>query len=313
MIFLAVSMVLFISAWGLIGGKQQKVQFTEGMKELQSKIQSVISDVNNGYFKNANDLQCNVDTAGGNTIQFGATSTPPTSPFGSDIPYRAGRPYVVEDSSTNKDNAAYYANCTFFGEAIQFGDDVSSDHMIIHTLLANATFNDAIISGGTGQRLRVDTLRPEYLRNNLVLPTAIPSFMEDYRNPWGIKYVPSSLANDAKVNTIVFIGGFGLASVDLTADVGDTLSNKEGGALVVTPVAMPFNRTLAQSAHAVELILDDPQWYVTAVPNPPALLPFNKTTACFTDGSRKASIVFAKSDNGQLTTELQYNPDPTKC
>jgi len=284
-------MVLFASAWGLIGGRQQKVQFSEGMREIQAKIQSVIGDVNNGFFKNENNLGCNL---------VSQPSLPPNIAM--------TRPQVAASAAIDKNNVNqfYPANCIFFGKAIQFGNGSSLDRTIVHTILANAVITV------NSQPTRVDTLRTDYLKNNLVLPTAISAFNDDYPNPWGIEYKPGKLA-ESQYNTIVFIGGFGLTDASpspLTSSSDDQTVN-EGGASTVTPVAMPANLTAGGTAASVAGEIDRPLNYLNSTQT--AIKPFDKTTVCFTDGGRVAAIVFAKNSAGQLTTELQYNPGTSLC
>jgi len=302
MIFLAVSLLLFVSAWGLVGGRQQRVQFSEGMQEIQTKIQTIIGEVNNGYFQNADDLQCLTEPSG-TVIRNGGASI---SPRGIDIPHPQNRPYVDKNASgINKSTGSYQAYCIFFGKAIQFGDGTTDDQFTIHTLLANSLFTESLVNGG--QTLRADTLRPDYLDRQLVLPTAMPDFRSTYASPWGIKYKYGSVANKSQYNTIVFIGGFGLSTIDPVKQCDETKATCEGGAQIVTPVVLDASSTRNASAHAVELLLDDPHSYITTAATPD-IKPFRDVMMCFTDETRTAAILFAQNSAGQLTTELQFNP-----
>ena len=63
MIFLAVTAMLFIAAMTTIGGKQATVQFTQGIRDTQSKIQDVINNVSTGYFPTDSNFKCIVGDA----------------------------------------------------------------------------------------------------------------------------------------------------------------------------------------------------------------------------------------------------------
>lgn len=50
LIFLAISLFVLIAALGLIGSQQSRTQFTQGMRDAEGKIQSLINDVSSGFF-----------------------------------------------------------------------------------------------------------------------------------------------------------------------------------------------------------------------------------------------------------------------
>lgn len=62
MIFLAVTGVLFVSAMLTVSGKQANVQFTQGVRDAQSKIQDIINQVATGYYPNNGSFTCSVPT-----------------------------------------------------------------------------------------------------------------------------------------------------------------------------------------------------------------------------------------------------------
>ncbi len=91
MIFLAVSGGLLTSVMTIISGQQQKTQFTTGVREFESKIQDIISDVETGYFPSGNDVKCADPTPSGDLV-----ITP-----------------VATEQGKNQD-------CVFLGKAVQF-------------------------------------------------------------------------------------------------------------------------------------------------------------------------------------------------
>lgn len=60
MIFLAVSGFLFASAMLLVGGQQKNTEFTTTVRDFDSKLQSVINNVSNGYYNNTGSTSCTV-------------------------------------------------------------------------------------------------------------------------------------------------------------------------------------------------------------------------------------------------------------
>lgn len=58
MIFLAVSSSLFIVAMVLVNGQQSKTQFSTMVREFDSKLLGVISNVSTGYYNNAGKFRC---------------------------------------------------------------------------------------------------------------------------------------------------------------------------------------------------------------------------------------------------------------
>lgn len=62
MIFLAVSGALFVSAMLLVNGQQQKAQFSQGVRDIDSRMQDIINNVDTGYYTDAgfsNNFYCN--------------------------------------------------------------------------------------------------------------------------------------------------------------------------------------------------------------------------------------------------------------
>ena len=90
LIVLAVSGMLFVSAAILISGKQNQTAFDQSIRQVQSQVQQLISDVATGYYPNSENFRCTI--SGGNpTLSAGAA--------------RQG---------TN-------SGCIFVGKAVQFG------------------------------------------------------------------------------------------------------------------------------------------------------------------------------------------------
>ncbi len=73
MIFIAVSAFIFLAAITAIGGRQQQVQFSQSVREFESRIADVINDVTTGFYPTNGSISCNVTAA---DITISASATP---------------------------------------------------------------------------------------------------------------------------------------------------------------------------------------------------------------------------------------------
>lgn len=74
MIFLAISAFLLIFTIPAISGQQSRTYFTQGVRDLDSKLQDVINDVSTGYFDNSSRLACNINGAGTPVLSAGPSN-----------------------------------------------------------------------------------------------------------------------------------------------------------------------------------------------------------------------------------------------
>lgn len=58
LIFLAVSAGILIAALTLVNGSQSKTSFTEGMRDIDQRLTTVINNVANGYYPRISDISC---------------------------------------------------------------------------------------------------------------------------------------------------------------------------------------------------------------------------------------------------------------
>jgi hypothetical protein len=76
MIFLAISGLLFATAVVAVGGNQQRVQYSQAVRDFETQIKDVMNDVSNGFYPKYNQGEC--ERSATNTVQFtpAATSSP---------------------------------------------------------------------------------------------------------------------------------------------------------------------------------------------------------------------------------------------
>jgi hypothetical protein len=61
MLFITISSSMFVLAMISFSGRQQQVQFTQAVRELDAEILDTVNDVTTGYFPNDGSLQCSID------------------------------------------------------------------------------------------------------------------------------------------------------------------------------------------------------------------------------------------------------------
>lgn len=157
MIVLAVSGMLLITAILALRGQSGRTQFALSMRDIQSKFESIINDVNGGVFPSTEKYNC-------------VSNNPPTT-----------RPVL----QPNPQNRGTSTDCTYLGKAIE--PVINQDKMFVYTVLGNRLM---IIPFSTGP-IPVDSLdnakaTPAFNQTNGV------SLTETYEFPDGATQILSS-------------------------------------------------------------------------------------------------------------------------
>ncbi len=137
MVFLAITAVLFLAAITAIGGHQAQVQFSQGTRDTQSKIEEVINQVASDSYPNTQDFSCTVASPS-------SPLSPPLINPGGDV-----------QGTSNK--------CIFLGKVLQFTTSGGAAGAVDYRLLSVAGRR----TNSTGQE--VTSLQE-------ALPTPIDSF-----------------------------------------------------------------------------------------------------------------------------------------
>ena len=122
MIFLVVTSALFVIAVVYISGQQRKTEFSQAIRNIQSKINDTINNVSTGYYYNSGSFNCTSNGSG------------PTLGPGS------------QGQGEHKD-------CIFLGRAMQFAANGASSNFNIYNLVGQRT-----ISGGQQAQNLADAL-----------------------------------------------------------------------------------------------------------------------------------------------------------
>jgi hypothetical protein len=152
MIFLAVSSALFLSAYFLMQGQQTKTEFTQGMRDIESKLRDYINDVSVGYYPQVGEYTCEADVTG---ISFSPVAVPAGDTTGTNL------------------------SCIFLGKAIHVQPEDGNDKMYIYSVVGRRKHTVA------GANRDVATITE-------ATPTAVIDAAqgfdktEGYTFPWGI-------------------------------------------------------------------------------------------------------------------------------
>ncbi len=64
LIFLAVSAAMFVSAMLLVNGQQNKTQFVNAVRDLETRLTDTANDIATGYYQNSANFACEIDGLG---------------------------------------------------------------------------------------------------------------------------------------------------------------------------------------------------------------------------------------------------------
>lgn len=160
LIVLAVTGSLLTMAMFLIGGRQNKAQFEQGVRSFQMELQQVINDVGNGFYSSNEDINCDRNPSGGVRIIAGTNKR-----------------------GTNEE-------CLFLGKAIQFAVSPAADpeKYSIYTIAG-------LRNGVSGNTLNLTQAAPSVIaRSNL---NTFPDKFDSKMMPFGMRVVSVSYNNNA--------------------------------------------------------------------------------------------------------------------
>lgn len=297
MIVIAVSASMFITVAIAFGGRQQQIQFTQAVRDLDARIVDTINDVSTGYYGNSGTIKCTVD----------ATSA-------------TARPAVDGTvAAATADSQGSSDDCVFVGKAIQFAPLTSTDpgtpqpdFINIYNVIGRRKNSGATTNSLQDARPRA--VAPTDASNALNLDSQVSKIPLQ----WGIQI--TDIVDNA-ANTYGTIGFFTTFARTFNTPTGDdiTLSNNQSvkyGAIPTTSLNQsPFltvgsiNKITDNIAVPVsgDIYVDTTSNVVAAGVRPRAV------TICLksSDGRRAAIVIGA---DGSTTTQIQFdNYDTGKC
>ena len=266
MLFLTISGIMFIVAFGFVGSKQQKSQFRQGMFAIDSQIKTVINDVANGYYASTDNISC---TGGGTGIAPSISSGPSGS----------------KTQGTNK-------GCVFLGKVIQFSvQGTNNNGYNLFTVAGNqyvSNASDKVLATNFAQAKPIALPQSAGATDIKTLEWGIVvSHISDKSNPAG-----SGCFNGAGLSTqpaaFGFFGGFG--------NYGGAPSESGAQSVVVAcvPASQP-NDSLNQTETHISNIADS-----DVLASPQIVICFQGAQ------DQKGSLTIGGNNGQALTTSIKF-------
>jgi hypothetical protein len=291
MIVLAVTGLLLAVTIVAVGGQQAHAEFTSGMNDLNSKVQTTFSDVNNGF-------SGSLSAAAASASNYDCVLDP------SD-----GSPKLVNPGGNGNARGAN-PSCIFLGKVLQFSTAQPDNNRItIYSVLGRRTYNPGC-SGCT--ETTVDSL----LAGNPVaaifpVPPTAPQIdlTEDYIIPSGIR-INSIQTTDTSGNTQGNPGAsrmFGIFNSFNSENTASSANNIENGGLSLLTVQYPLSSNFGPRAPEVVSCIKLKFGNCRIVPDP-NLWPMNTMKICF-ESTRNddTAVLTINSSNGLgASTKLTF-------
>jgi len=173
LIVIAVTASMFVVAVIALGGRQQEVEFSQSVRDLDSKLQDIMNDVAVGFYNNAK-VDCN-------------TSDP-------------GRPVLtVSDTAVSQGSRG---NCVSIGKVLQFAPDGYKDKINIYTVLGRRT------AAGTGNAIEsLADAQPVLVGGTTTSGEPLEAFVSSYQLQWGL-HITDVVSSTASYGGIGFFTSF---------------------------------------------------------------------------------------------------------
>ena len=111
MVYLAVTSALFVAVATIISGQQGRTEFTQTVREVESRVRDLVNDIETGYYPSQQNFSCQTTNESGR-------ETPRISTASSD------------DLGTNSE-------CVFLGQAFHFPINQNPQSLQVYTVVAN--------------------------------------------------------------------------------------------------------------------------------------------------------------------------------
>lgn len=176
MIFLVITGALLASALLVFNGRQRRTQFTQGVREIESQIRTLINETASGYYPNQGNIKCTSSGGGGPNL-----------------------------SASSENQQGGNEGCLFLGRVLQF---TTGESYYAYTVVGQqkGASGKEVTSLGTGQ---------DEARQTLITPTdsqpTLPDATDEYRLPWGITVskIATPIVATPTIGSLGFISSFG--------------------------------------------------------------------------------------------------------
>lgn len=229
MIFLAISGILLITGLLAFNGRQQRVRFTQGVREVEAQIKTVINETASGFYPGRGELQCSSANGSGPLLS--------TAPTGTTV-----------EQGTN-------AGCIFLGRVIEFS---SGENYYAYTVVGQRV-------GQNGQDVTSLGSTSNQARQKAVVPASgqasSPDITATYKIPGGLE-VNKVLTSSASAPTVAgfsFITSFAnYSGNDLVSGTSNLNLYVLAGTSLQASDQDPAVRNNAMAAHVQNNLASDP-------------------------------------------------------
>lgn len=134
MVFLAVSAILMTSALLVVSGQQRKTEFSQAVREFESRILDIMNDVSVGYYPSNDQVRCLAPPSGGAITLSGVAGTKQGTNSGCTF---IGRVIQFAPSETGRQSIRVYSVAGRRQVNATSGREVSTINQAQPTVLAN--------------------------------------------------------------------------------------------------------------------------------------------------------------------------------
>lgn len=285
MIFLAISGVLFVSAVALIQGQQGRTQFSQSIRDIDSKITQYATEVSASYFPSTEKYSCSAV---------------------------AGRPKLTPLAASSKALGSN-EDCIVLGKALQFHTTPGSvdDSLTSYTILGLRAFDVSVPGTPTpGNPTPPDVTKqvPVYSLN-LANPTPATSLNDTYTLPFGTKITSAKNISGNNSAMASFYVDLSQAGTDASANKSASLvsyqypgDNPSGVSLSTYPDASsgPVYNCLTLNKTQCSGLVDTPDG-----PQPER---FSNWLLCFTSAaSRQKAKITVSSGAAGIQSKVDFD------
>lgn len=146
LIFMVITGVLLASALLVFRGQQQRTQFTQGVRETESRLRTVINEVSSGYYPNNNTFRC----------------------------YVSGGSIAIDGASPNQQGAN--TGCVFLGKAVRFSQ--GSDYKVYTVVGLQRSDGQEVTNIASADPTAIARFEGDAL--------TVPDITENFSMPWGV-------------------------------------------------------------------------------------------------------------------------------
>lgn len=165
---LGITSILFIAVIGSITDRQNRIQFSQGMRDISSTLADVMNDVTTGFFPTTPGLTCTA----------GATNAAPQLGY----------------DASQGDTTGARKDCVFAGKVVQIGTDTSASSGFVYSMAGRRLTYDVVNSSDVTNFLELKPVVIDSKNTDNVTASAGISNIDatsTFNLPYGIRIVRS--------------------------------------------------------------------------------------------------------------------------